>query len=329
METYKSILQVCAIFVIVLIVFSFFRLLISVARSKRLEDFSITSSNDNLSFEQRLYKFVYKMSDFIASLVIFNSVAETYEKYVAMGDNKFKRGMDFISLKTIFGFALMILYIIWALVFDVTISSLLLSISFVLGSLIPDIYYMLKYYRNNTSIVDDLLRAVIIINNSFRANRSTEQALNDVIGRLNGPLKNEFIKVKNDLTLGIDLGTAFRRMYDRTKIGTIYDIANKMALIGEQGVNVVKVFENIERDILEEEKIRNDVKSLCKFNSILYYLLLLLPFVVLGWVIFFENTYKSLVLSDAAFIYVIVFTVIYVSYVFVLRRLVKVIYYER
>ena len=59
METYKSILQVCAIFVIVLIVFSFFRLLISVARSKRLEDFSITSSNDNLSFEQRLYKFVY------------------------------------------------------------------------------------------------------------------------------------------------------------------------------------------------------------------------------------------------------------------------------
>ena len=53
-------------------------------------------------------------------------------------------------------------------------------------------------------------------------------------------------KVKNDMKLGIDLGTAFRRMYDRTRISTIYDIANKMALIGEQGVNIVKVFENIE-----------------------------------------------------------------------------------
>ena len=50
------------------------------------------------------------------------------------------------------------------------------------------------------------------------------------------------------MKLGIDLGTAFRRMYDRTRISTIYDIANKMALIGEQGVNVVKVFENIEKD---------------------------------------------------------------------------------
>lgn len=329
MESYNGILQIIAIIIIVLIIFSFFRLLVSIARSRRIEDFAITGKGSSLSFEQRLYSMVYKLSDFIGELVVFNSVANAYEKYVAMNDNKFRKGMDFIALKTLFGACLTLMYILWAVLYKLDVYSLTILISFVVGSIIPDIYYMLRYHKNNTDIVDDLLRAVIIINNCFRANRSVEQAINDVIDRLNGPLRKEFIKVKNDMKLGIDLGTAFRRMYDRTKIKTIYDIANKMALIGEQGVNAVKVFENIERDILEEEKIRNDVKSLCKFNSMLYYFLLALPISILGWLLFVNKDISALVFSDAAFIYAIFFAVIYVSYAIVMRRLVKVIYYER
>jgi Flp pilus assembly protein TadB len=329
MEAYSSVLQIFAIFVIVLIVFSFFRMLVSIARSKRIEDFAISSHNEGLTFEQRLYNIVYWLSDFISELVIFNSLSGAYERYVAMGDNKFKKGMDFIALKTLFGVASALMYVIWALIFNSELGILLVVISFFIGSIIPDIYYKLRYYKNNTDIVDDLLRAVIIINNSFRANRGVEQALNDVIERLDGPLKREFVKVKNDLRLGIDLGTAFRRMYDRTRISTIYDIANKMALIGEQGVNVVKVFENIEKDILEEEKIRNDVKNLCKFNSMLYYFLLVFPIFILGWIIVTNENILKYVISDATFIYAIVFTIIYVFYAIVMRKLVKVIYYER
>lgn len=329
MEAFSSVLQFFAIFVIVFIIFSFFRMLVSIARSKRIEDFAINSHNEGLTFEQRLYNIVYWFSDFISELVIFNSLSAPYEKYVAMGDNKFKKGMNFIALKTLFGVASSLMYVIWALIFNSGIGVLLIVISFFIGSIIPDIYYKLRYYKNNTDIVDDLLRAVIIINNSFRANRGVEQALNDVIERLDGPLKREFVKIKNDLRLGIDLGTAFRRMYDRTKISTIYDIANKMALIGEQGVNVVKVFENIEKDILEEEKIRNDVKNLCKFNSMLYYFLLVFPIFILGWIIITNENILKYVISDAMFIYAIVFTIIYVFYAIVMRKLVKVIYYER
>ena len=237
--------------------------------------------------------------------------------------------MDFIALKILFGFGTSVMYVLWTLLYGYGLGILAVVISFIVGSIVPDIYYKLRYYKNNTDIVDDLLRAVIIINNSFRANRGVEQALSDVIERLNGPLKREFVKVKNDIRLGIDLGSAFRRMYDRTKISTIYDIANKMALIGEQGVNVVKVFENIEKDILEEEKIRNDVKTLCKFNSTLYYFLLVLPVFILGWVVVTHKNILSYVVSDAAFIYAILFAVIYICYALVMRKLVKVIYYER
>lgn len=329
MKSYNGVLQIIAIVVIVLIMLSFFRMLISIARSKRIQSFSINSNDNGMSFEQRLYGFVYKLSDFINELVVFNGVAIVYEKYVAMNDNKFRKGMDFIALKTLFGALLTLIYVLWSILYKLDIYSLTILISFVVGSIVPDIYYKLRYYRNNTDIVDDLLRAVIIINNCFRANRSVEQAINDVIDRLNGPLRREFVKIKNDMKLGIDLGTAFRRMYDRTKIRTIYDISNKIALIGEQGVNAVKVFENIEKDILEEEKIRNDVKSLCKFNTILYYFLLILPFGLLAWVVAVNKDIYNLVFSDAAFIYVIFFAVIYVSYTILMRRLVKVIYYER
>ena len=153
MEAYSSVLQFFAIFVIVLIVFSFFRMLVSIARSKRIEDFAISSHNEGLTFEQRLYNIVYWLSDFISELVIFNSLSTPYEKYVAMGDNKFKKGMDFIALKTLFGVASTLMYVIWALIFNSGIEVLLIVISFFIGSIIPDIYYKLRYYNNNTDIV--------------------------------------------------------------------------------------------------------------------------------------------------------------------------------
>ena len=161
MRTYHIILQVLSILFLIVFIFTFIRLLISISRSKRIENFAITGSNDTLSFEQRLYKLVYKISDFISSLVIFNAVSTSYEKYVSMADNKFRRGMDFISLKTIFGFVGMFLYLLWDSMYHVDITSLTLVISFIIGSIIPDIYYKLKYYRYNAYIVDDLLRAAI------------------------------------------------------------------------------------------------------------------------------------------------------------------------
>ena len=112
MSTYHAILQVLAILFVICFIFTFIRLLISIGRSKRIENFAIISSNDTMSFEQRLYKIVYKFSDFISDLVIFNTISITYEKYVSMSDNKFRRGMDFVALKTIFGFIGMFLYLL-------------------------------------------------------------------------------------------------------------------------------------------------------------------------------------------------------------------------
>ena len=97
MESYNGILQIIAIIIIVLIIFSFFRLLVSIARSRRIEDFAIAGKGSSMTFEQRLYGVVYKLSDFIGELVVFNTVANAYEKYVVIGDNKFKKGMDFIE----------------------------------------------------------------------------------------------------------------------------------------------------------------------------------------------------------------------------------------
>ena len=113
MEAYYGIFQIIAIIIILLIIFSFFRLLVSIARSRRIEDFAITGKGSTVSFEQRLYDVIYKISDFIGELVIFNSVATAYERYVSMNDNKFRRGMDFIALKTLFGALLTVMYVLW------------------------------------------------------------------------------------------------------------------------------------------------------------------------------------------------------------------------
>ena len=61
----------------------------------------------------------------------------------------------------------------------------------------------------------------------------------------------------------------------------------------------------------------------------LYYFLLVFPVAILTWVIVTNENIFKYVVGDGAFIYAIVFTIIYIMYVVSMRKLVKVIYYER
>ena len=57
-------------------------------------------------------------------------------------------------------------------------------------------------------------------------------------------------------------------------------------LINNDNLNkLAKALDARHKTQLEEEKLRNDVKSLNNFNSLLYYSLLILPFIVIGWVV--------------------------------------------
>ena len=69
--------------------------------------------------------------------------------------------------------------------------------------------------RRKKKIQDDLLKAVVIMNNSFKSGRNIMQAINTVEEELDGPIADEFKKISLDISYGLSIDTVFNRFYNR------------------------------------------------------------------------------------------------------------------
>ena len=95
-----------------------------------------------------------------------------------------------------------------------------LIIPFIIGFFIVDIYYGVRYKIYYNKLENDLLQAVMIMNNAFKAGKSITQAVEIVSIELDGPIGNEFNKILVELNFGLDLNVVFSRFEERIKFGS-------------------------------------------------------------------------------------------------------------
>lgn len=72
-----------------------------------------------------------------------------------------------------------------------------------------DIYFKFYDYVKKKQIEQDLLNAIIIMNNAFRSGRSTMQAIEIVSKELKGPIAQEFKKMHLEISYGLSLDVVF------------------------------------------------------------------------------------------------------------------------
>ena len=205
-------LPIIAIFVIIFIIISiiFIKLIISINKEKRITRFSIDTINDKT---KSLFDYLSELKDhaliinskFLKKLKIFDSYAKMYEKYQNPNLKEKKDGMYYISLKFITGTIFLIVSIITVILRDKPANIYVLILIFLLGFMLPDIILIINKQRYNKRIEEDLLKAVIIMNNAFKSNRSIMQAIELVSTELTGPISEEFKKMFLDLTYGLTL----------------------------------------------------------------------------------------------------------------------------
>lgn len=319
----SDILQVLVVILILVIIFLAIKICISVKRSKRIEDFAIKQNNGRLNVEYRFFKFVHKFSYILKNLVIFNTVAHSYDKYLTKDNKNFRMGLDYISLKFIISFFFVILYLLGACLYLKKIDSFFIFLSFVVGFFIVDIILVFKYDKKRTVIVNDILKAVIIMNNSFKANKSMEQALDDVVLRLDGPIKDEFLKIINDIKLGLSLQEAFFRMYKRTELEIVSDIANMLSLVAVLKTDFVTIFDMIEKRIVEEEKLKNRIKNIKIFNGIFMAFMVVLPILLIVLVVCLNSNYYNMIVDEKGYIVIGSLVILYTIYLLLVRRMVR------
>lgn len=317
----QLVLYIVAILFIIFMFYILYKFTLSISRSKRIESFSI-NNNDDLSIESAILKIIINISNFLKKLIVFNMIESHYDKYINK-NSKLKDGMDVLTIKILLSLLFIIIYIFSISIekqqFNIFIFLTILITSFI----IPDIYYYIKFRNHKNTVDDEILRSIIIMNNSFKANKSIEQSINDVINRLKGPIELEYRKVLYDTKLGLTISEAMMRMYDRTNINIIRDISLKLALINKSGANIIDIFEQIEKDIIEERKLKIELNNIRKINSLFYIIFMLIPIIFIITLIIFNPNIFKIFTSKYGAILALIEIIIYTIYLNIIAKMIR------
>lgn len=322
MDKYKIGLQICAIIFICFLIYLLYKFIVSVLRKRRLNSFAIDLDKEKYLDDSLIMKIVFVLSNILSSMVVFNGIGRIYDKYVDE-DSRLRKGMDYLSIKVWLGVILILIYLFVCFLYRDSINIVLIITCFILGFIIPDFYCLFNKSKKRKYVNKHMLRAIIIMNNSFKANRTVEQAINDVIEKAGSNIDYEFKKILNDVKLGLSLSEAFKRMYYRTNSKIVLKMCNALNLALKGRVNVVDIFNDMEKELLEEEKFNNDLDSIKSLNSLALGVFIILPLVFIVYVILLNKDYINLLSNKNGAIIIVILGIIYLLYIFILKRMAR------
>ncbi len=303
-------------------------------RSARLEKRLIKYSVEPIN------KYTYSLFDHFLNLyrrlidylkpIVSNSVfitrhSKKFDKYVGIVDSIHKSGLEFICSKMVVAFLTLILAIISKTLQFKVLALEEVFIPLILGYLSLNIYYFIKYKQYRSRLENDLLQAIIVMNNAFKSGRSITQAIELVTKELDGPIANEFKLMHMQLQFGLSLDVAFSRFASRINIEEVNYLTASLSILNKTGGNIIKVFSSIEKTLFNKKKLKLELRSLTGSSRIIMYLLSGLPiFLIVVISLVNPDYFLSLYTTPIGFAITFIALLIYISYIFVVRKIMKV-----
>ena len=297
---------------------------------KRLAKYCVKPLEDNsLSFFDKIgyfyYKLVKRISFVIKKSSLFSKKAQNYEKYVGILNNNYEKGIDYISSKFIFAILLTILAFISEALTNNLLALYELVIPLVIGYFIPDILYKFKYKMHRNTIENDLLQAIIIMNNAFKSGRSLTQAISLASNELTGPISYEFKKMDQEIAYGLGVEVVFKRFADRIKLDEINYLTASLSVLNKTGGNIIKVFTTIEKSLFDKKRLRLELDSLTGSSKLIMYCLITVPILFVFFISIINPGYfKVFYTTLAGFIILMIITLLYITYIIFIRKIMKV-----
>lgn len=297
---------------------------------RRISKYSIESiKKKEVSFFDLLYgqyhKLVHKISKALKKSSVITKYSLKYNKYISYDNEKDIVAMDFVSNKLLICL-LFIVIISFARIIEGVIPSLIdVLISGLLGFFLLDIYFKFSDYIKKRQVEQELLNAIIIMNNAFRSGRSTIQAIEIVAHELKGPIKQEFKKMHLEISYGLSLDVVFDRFSKRVESEEVSYITSSLSILNKTGGNIIKVFSSIEKMLFNKRKLKQEMKSLTSSASMISKVLLFMPFVFVLFITLLNPSYfASLLNTTMGNVLLCIMVLIYALYAFVVNKIMKV-----
>lgn len=318
------------IFLFVFLIVSFLRMIKASRYQKRFEKFSLISvTEEERSFSDVLAMKIKTVLQWLSSSLrkseVLRKFSVRYEKYIAFEEKEQKTGMDYIAIKFFSAFFFFLLYLFTILIQADFGRFWGFGIALVIGFFFPDVFWMIQFQKKKKQVDDDLLKAIIIMNNAFQSGRTIMQAVEIVKNELDGPIQDEFKKIHMDMTYGLSVEVVFDRFYERVKSEDAKYIATSLTLLNRTGGNIVNVFSSIERSFFNKKKLMNEMKSLTSASVFVFRVLVVLPF-LFSFVIFVMNPnyFQPFFETPFGFLLFLLILILYVFYIFLIRKVLEV-----
>ena len=323
-------IQIFIIIVLIVVIIYLIRQNVAIKFERRIGRYSIEPlKNEDVSvldgINKKINIFIVKCRKFMNKIYLFRLISNRYDKYITYGDTESLDKIDFVTKKLLIGFCLVILSIFSQVLQNRVISLFEMIIVFFIGYFILDIYLVYSNKLRLKKIQNQILKAVIIMNNAFKAGNSTIQAVEIAKNELPEPLKYEFRKIYNDMKYGLSVDVVFQRFAKRVDLEEIRYLSSSLTILNKTGGNIVQVFSSIEKALFDKKKLKEELRNLTVSSNLIVKILLSLPFVFVLIIYIMNPAYFDPFFESAlGYVALAMIFVILLLYVFFLQKIMKV-----
>lgn len=304
------------------------RLSISLKKERRINRYTIDPTKEQLDsifdrISQSYKNFVNKMSKYLSKSKLVCKISKRYEKYILVGDDA--NLINIIVHKIVIGLIfLFIVMLSYALQFK-KINIIQIIIFFIIGYYIYDIYLIINSKRRIKKIQNDMLRAVMIMNNAFKSGKSTMQAVYIASKELPPPINYEFEKIYQDLKYGLSTDVVFERFAKRVNIEEAAYLSSSLTILNKTGGNIISVFNSIEKTLFDKKKLQEELKNLTGASNLVVKILLFVPFIFIGIIYLLNpNYFDPLFSSPLGYLIIFIAVIMLIIYIYILEKIMKV-----
>lgn len=327
--------QVLAMLIILGIVSVLIKLLSRSAYEKRYRNFTLKNLNDSrVPLVDKILNLYHKeqkrLSKILSKSTFLKKYSKKYQKYLIKTKSTKNDLMNFISIKFIWGGVFAFIVVLSGVFRIENLTLYRISLFFLLGFFVPDLYWKVREKSKKKQIERDMLKAIIIMNNSFKSGLSIMQAIYMVSEELDGAISEEFKKMYVDISFGLDMDLVFKRFASRVNTEEAHYITTSLSVLNKTGGNIVQVFASVERSAFTRKKLKDELSALASSAKAIYKILVALPLVMMVAIVVMQmlfgadNYFLPLVATSVGRIILVLILLIYVSYIFIINKIVNI-----
>ena len=323
-----ALVQAVLIFALIIIITLFLRLNSAVKLEKRIARYSVkyNKAGDNLALVDKVwYKyilFVKKQRKKIRKML--PGLTKMYDKY-SVGSEY--HAEDYITHKLVISIIFVILTIAGMAIQGKFVTLMQIVISSIIGFYILDIYLVIARNINKKKIENDILRAIIIMNNAFKSGKSTIQAVEIASKKLPKPIGLEFKKIYEEMNYGLSVDIVFDRFAKRVGIEEAEYLSSSLIILNRTGGNIIAVFDSIEKTLFDKKKLKEELKNSTTVSKLVTRILLVAPiFFVLIIYLLNPDYFDPFFASPLGYFMIMVILIMFIIYAYLLSKIVRVDY---